>query len=100
MIRTKEAPDYVDDMVSVKAQLGIPDAMRSCHTAKIGDYLIEGHVPAAAVAKLLDQRPALKGVALPGMPAGPPGMGGTPGVYHVVGFTAEGRTSRFADVGI
>lgn len=92
--------NYVEDMSGVKAELRIPDAVRSCHTAKIGDYFIEGHVPALAVAKLLDKRRALKGIALPGMPAGPPGMGGNPGVYHVVGFTPEGHTSYFTDVGI
>ena len=92
--------NYVDEMVTVKTELGILDATRSCHTAKIGEYVIEGHVPAAAIARLLDERPMLKGIALPSMPAGPPGMGGTPGVYRVVGFTAEGHISRFADVGI
>lgn len=91
---------YVDDMIPIKAELGIPDIVRSCHTAKLGDYLIEGHVPAAALKKLLDERPLLNGIALPGMPAGPPGMGGAPGTYRVVGFTAGGRASRFADVGI
>jgi len=91
---------YVDDMSPVKAKLDIPERLRSCHTAQIDDYLIEGHVPAPAVAKLIDKRPALKGIALPGMPVGPPGLGGNPGVYHVVGFTPEGRTSRFADVRI
>lgn len=55
------------------AELGIPDAVRACHTAKIGDYVIEGHVPAAAIAKLLDERPALNGIAVPAMPAGPLG---------------------------
>lgn len=49
---------------------------------------------------LLDERPALKGIALPGMPAGPPGMGGSRGVYHLVGFTPEGRTTHFANVRI
>ena len=92
--------NYVDNLPGVKAELGIPDAVRSCHTAKIGNYFIEGHVPAPAVAKLVDRRPALRGIALPGMPAGPPGMGGTPGFYRVIGFTAGGRRSHFADVGI
>lgn len=93
------AVSYADDMSTVKAKLGIPERVRSCHTAKTGDYFIEGHVPDVAIAKLLAERPALKGIALPGMPAGPPGMGGTPGIYRVVGFTAEGHTSYFADVG-
>ena len=92
--------NYVDYMFVVEAEFGIPDTVRSCHKAKIGNYFIEGHVFAAAIAKLLAERPALKGIALPGMPAGPPGMGSNPGIYRVVGFTTEGHTSHFADVGI
>ena len=78
----------------------IPAALYSCHTAKAGEYIVEGHVPAPAIAKLLDENPDLRGIAVPGMPAGPPGMGGSPGLYPVTGFTADGRTHRFADVGI
>jgi hypothetical protein len=69
----------------------------SCHTAKIGNYIVEGHVPAAAVAKLLEQQPEIKGIALPGMPSGSPGMDGPPGVYRVIGFSADGSTRRFID---
>ncbi|MFO1097081.1 MAG: DUF411 domain-containing protein [Xanthobacteraceae bacterium] len=94
------AVHYVDDMSAVKAKLDIPENVQSCHTAQIDGYLIEGHVPAPAVVTLLDERPALKGIALPGMPAGPPGMGGSRGVYHLVGFTPEGRTTHFANVRI
>lgn len=92
--------NLVADPDPIKAQLGVPEALYSCHTAKIGDYLVEGHVPEAAVAKLLAERPALKGIALPGMPAGSPGMNGTPGIYRIVGFDANGRIQRFAEVGV
>lgn len=85
----------INDPASISYRLGVPSALRACHTSKIGDYVIEGHVPAAAVAKLLEQRPKLKGIALPGMPPGSPGMDGPPGVYRVVGFTADGSTRRF-----
>lgn len=90
----------VADPSSIKIGFGIPDALHSCHTAKIGNYVVEGHVPAAAVAKLLERRPELKGIALPGMPSGSPGMDGTPGVYHIVGFSADGSTRHFIDAGV
>lgn len=61
--------------------------MASCHTALVGGYVVEGHVPAPAIRKLLAQRPKIKGIAVPGMPQGSPGMGpwkpGTLGVYEV-----------------
>ena len=88
----------VGDPVPIKISLGIPRALHSCHTAKIGNYIIEGPVPVAAVAKLLEQRPELKGIALPGMPEGSPGMPGISGVYRVFGFSADGSTRPFADV--
>jgi len=87
----------VADPDSIKRSFGIPSGLYSCHTAKIGNYLIEGHVPAPAVAKLLEQQPDLKGIALPGMPAGSPGMDGPAGVYRVLGFSTDGSTRRFID---
>ena len=92
--------NHVEDVVPVKAGFGLPPALYSCHTAKSGDYIVEGHVTAPAIAKLLDENPDLKGIAVPGMPAGPPGMGGSPGLYHVTALTADGHTQRFAYVGI
>jgi hypothetical protein len=92
--------NLVADPDPIKARLGVPAALYSCHTAKIDDYLVEGHVPEAAVAKLLAERPNLKGIALPGMPEGSPGMDGTPGIYRIVGFDANGRIHRFAEVGV
>jgi len=87
----------VSDPDSIKRSLGIPSGLYSCHTAKIGNYIVEGHVPEAAVAKLLEQQPEIKGIALPGMPSGSPGMDGPPGVYRVIAFSAEGRTQRYID---
>jgi hypothetical protein len=92
--------NLVADPDPIKAKLGVPETLYSCHTAKIGDYLVEGHVPEAAVAKLLAEQPNIKGIALPGMPAGSPGMDGVPGIYRVVGFEANGRIHRFAEVGV
>ncbi len=83
------AVNLVADPDPIKAKLGVPEALYSCHTAKVDGYLVEGHVPEAAVAKLLAERPDLKGIALPGMPDGAPGMDGTPGIYRIVGFDAQ-----------
>jgi hypothetical protein len=82
----------VDDIDAVKARLGVPDDARSCHTAQIGDYVLEGHVPTEAIERMLAERPAVTGISAPGMPGGAPGMAepGREGGYDVVTFTAEG----------
>ena len=64
------------DMAAFKAETGVPEHVASCHTAIIDGYFVEGHVPLAAIERLLAERPAIDGIALPGMPAGSPGMGG------------------------
>jgi hypothetical protein len=64
------------DMNSVKDRYGVPTAMRSCHTTDVAGYFVEGHVPMAAIDRLMAERPDLDGIALPGMPPGSPGMGG------------------------
>jgi len=82
---------------AVKARLGVPIALRSCHTAEIDGYVLEGHVPAAALARLLAERPFARGLAVPGMPVGSPGMevaGAEPDTYDVTLFGA-GTTVRF-----
>jgi hypothetical protein len=95
------APDVHDrsDMAALKDSLGVPTALRSCHTAVAGAYVIEGHVPAADVKQLLMAKPAKKvGVAVPGMPAGSPGMemGGRADRYDVIAFAPGGATHIFA----
>lgn len=62
------------DVVSFKKARGIPDQLASCHTLLIGGYVVEGHVPASAIKKLLAQKPKIKGISVPGMPANSPGM--------------------------
>lgn len=87
------------DMDALKDSLGVPSALRSCHTAVVGTYVIEGHVPAADVKRLVATKPAKTlGVAVPGMPAGSPGMevGGRVDRYDVVAFAAGGATRVFA----
>lgn len=64
------------DMAAFKVEAGIPLEYSSCHTAIVGDYFVEGHVPLEAVERLLAEQPDIDGIALPGMPAGSPGMGG------------------------
>ena len=76
-----EAHD-VEDMAAVKDGAGVPEAMGSCHTAEVGGYFIEGHVPAADIARLLRERPAARGLAVPGMPLGSPGMEHPDGIVH------------------
>jgi hypothetical protein len=74
------------DLMPIKAQHGVPGALTSCHTAAVGPYTIEGHVPAAAIRRLLTERPQARGLAVPGMPAGSPGMDGEPEAYDVMLF--------------
>ncbi len=84
-------------MAEVKRTLGVPDALTSCHTAVVNGYLIEGHVPAADIAKLLKEKPRVAGLAVPGMPVGSPGMEGPRKVhYQVLSFDRNGKTKVFA----
>jgi hypothetical protein len=84
-------------MAEVKRTLGIPDALTSCHTAVVNGYLIEGHVPAADIARLLKERPKVAGLAVPGMPMGAPGMEGPRQEhYQVLSFDKNGKTRIFA----
>jgi len=80
----------------VKVRLGVPDELGSCHTAEVGGYVIEGHVPADAIKRLLAEKPQAKGLAVPGMPLGSPGMevaGAAPDTYKVVLFGPSGHTT-------
>ena len=84
------------DMQAVKTRLGVPDAMASCHTSVVNGYIIEGHVPAADIQRLLRDKPKVAGLAVPGMVMGSPGMEGSRSApYNVIAF-GEGKTSVFA----
>jgi hypothetical protein len=86
-------------MDAVKKRLGVPDALASCHTAEIGRYVIEGHVPATEIARLLEERPVARGLAVPGMPTNSPGMevrGAASDVYDVMQFAVDGSMRKFA----
>ena len=82
------------DLQAVKQRLGVPSELASCHTAEMQGYVLEGHVPVAAILRLLAEWPKATGLAVPGMPIGSIGMeGGRPEIYEVVLFTPEGKTS-------
>jgi len=88
-VRTHE----VSDMNAARAKNGVPQALGACHTARVGRYAIEGHVPAADIRRLLRERPEGAGLAVPGMPAGSPGMeADRTQPYDVLLFNADGRT--------
>ena len=83
------------DMQSVKTKLRVPEAMASCHTSVVGGYVIEGHVPATDIQRLLRDKPKVAGLAVPGMVTGSPGMEGSRSEpYNVIAF-GEGKTSVF-----
>ncbi|TCP10926.1 hypothetical protein EV683_11746 [Crenobacter luteus] len=85
------------DLAAQRARLGVPAELGSCHTAKIGGYVFEGHVPADLVKKVLKEKPAIAGLAVPGMPPGSPGMEGpTKVAYQVIAFDKQGRRSVYA----
>ncbi len=87
-----------EELARGKRELGIPEAMVSCHTAQIGGYVVEGHVPPADIRRLLAERPAVLGLAVPGMPFGSPGMGPETEreAYDVFLIGRDGTTSVFA----
>lgn len=84
-------------MWGVKRLAGIPKDLDSCHTATVGGYVIEGHVPAGDIKRLLANRPDVKGLSVPGMPVGSPGMevGDRTEPYDVLSFDADGNTKVF-----
>jgi len=88
-----------DKMDQIKTSRGVPRQARSCHTAIVGGYVVEGHVPAADIQRLLKERPAILGIAVPGMPIGSPGME-VPGMkaqpFDVIAFSKDGSTRIFA----
>jgi len=89
----------VADVDAIKRREGVPTALQSCHTALVEGYVVEGHVPAADVLRLLREKPkGVRGVAVPGMPSGSPGMemGGRADRFDVVAFGRDGRTRVFA----
>lgn len=87
----------VDDMPATRKKMGMPNRFGACHTAKVGQYLVEGHVPAADIKKLLKKHPKAIGLAVPSMPPGSPGMEGERSVpYDTLLVTQDGNAKVFA----
>ena len=87
----------VDDVTAARKKLGMPDRLGSCHTAKVGGYVVEGHVPAADIQRLLKEKPKALGLSVPSMPPGSPGMESSkPIPYQTLLVQADGSTRVFA----
>jgi hypothetical protein len=88
------------ELDAVKTRLGVPRDLAACHTAQVAGYVVEGHVPAAALKRLLAEKPSAAGLAVPGMPVGSPGMeGGAPEPYDVILFGPAGRRTYMRFLG-
>jgi hypothetical protein len=93
-------PQDVKDPEAYRARFGIPRALGACHTAVVGDYAIEGHVPAREIKRLLAERSKARGLAVPGMPAGSPGMESSrPEPYDVLLVLPDGSHKVYARYG-
>lgn len=89
----------VRNLGDVKRERGVPAGLESCHTTALGDYVVEGHIPAGAIKKLLEEEPSIQGIGLPGMPQGSPGMPGPKqGKWEISSFTENGEISEFMTV--
>jgi len=94
-----EANNLSDSQLNaIKIQSGVPDDLQSCHTAKVGGYIVEGHVPAEDIHRMLKEKPAIAGIAVAGMPMGSPGMeqGGSKQPFNTIAFTKDGKKTVFA----
>ena len=91
-LKVKVVP--TENLTALKARAGVPDALQGCHTTMVDGYAVEGHVPVAAVQRMLKERPAIRGIALPGMPSGSPGMGGVKKApFKVMSFGSRGTNA-------
>lgn len=88
----------VSSTTGIRTELGVPPPLTSCHTAVVGDYWVEGHVPADVVKQLLDEQPDdIAGISVPGMPAGSPGMESpNPVEYDIIAYGRDGKLYRYA----
>jgi hypothetical protein len=92
-VETMDMPD----LSMIKRKYGVTPALQACHTAIVNGYVVEGHVPADVILKLLKEHPAVAGIAVPGMPSGSPGMeGGSKQAYDVLTFDRAGHTKVYA----
>jgi hypothetical protein len=97
IVKATDVPS--SQLTAVKNKHGIPSRLRSCHTGVIGNYVIEGHVPGHIISRLLQEKPDVAGLAVPGMPTGSPGMeGSNPQPYEVFSFDRAGRVQVYERV--
>jgi hypothetical protein len=95
----KSKQTTVSQLNAIKEKYGVPRRLRSCHTGIVEGYVIEGHVPGEHVLRLVREKPAVVGIAVPGMPVGSPGMEGpNPKAYDVLSFDRKGRVQVYAHV--
>jgi hypothetical protein len=88
----------VADVSPLKGEHGVPGRVTSCHTALVDGYVVEGHVPAEDIERLLDERPDIAGISVPGMPVGSPGMEGpNPKGFAVISFDDDGELAVFSE---
>ncbi|MFN8652385.1 MAG: DUF411 domain-containing protein [Gemmatimonadales bacterium] len=85
-----------DDLSQIKAESGVTSKLASCHTALVGGYVVEGHVPAADIQRMLTEKPKIVGISAPGMPGAGPGMDTSKDPYEVLAFDAKGNTTVWA----
>ena len=90
---------YSDDGDYIREKYPIPMEKRSCHITVVEDYFVEGHMPVEAIFKLMEERPAIDGIVLPGMPSGSPGMSGEQTETFVIYAISDGRISEFWSIG-
>lgn len=91
--------ENVTDLDAIKRQYGVPRELSSCHTSIVDGYVVEGHVPLEVIEKLLSERPDIKGIALPGMPSGTPGMPGPKfETWNIRSFTEDGTVGTFTTI--
>jgi hypothetical protein len=85
-------------LTALKIQSSVPDDLQTCHTAKVGGYIVEGHVPAEDIQRMLKEKPAIAGIAVAGMPMGSPGMeqGAAKQPFNTMAFTKDGKKTVFA----
>jgi hypothetical protein len=84
-----------NDLAKISRQAGVPEQFEGCHTMFIGEYVVDGHVPVEVIRKLLDEKPAIAGITLPGMPSGSPGMNGPKTeTWTIYAATKNGKPPR------
>ena len=94
-VEGRDVPD--SQLTPIAIQAGVPADLQTCHTAKVAGYIVEGHVPAEDIQRMLKEKPAIIGIGVGGMPIGSPGMeGGTPQHFNTMAFTKDGKQTVFA----